>query len=257
MPKKIVIESQGSLLKVKTTGGAAPDHEYAKRGEVVGFSKKSRKRLLELFASLKPVKKTTFITLTYPQEFPDARKSKCHLRAFLERLRRNSNTASGVWRLEFQKRGAPHFHLILFGCDFIPKEAIQTWWAEIIDYPHPFTRIELILSHRKVMSYVAKYVAKPTSESEEGGDGGFNIVPYLHAGRVWGCFRKELFPFDEKYTVESEVDEDVWFGMREVAKQIYPNLFDMYPNSGFTLFMEAPETFIDQVLQWFEENGEL
>jgi hypothetical protein len=44
--------------------------------------------------------------------------------------------------------------------------------------------------------------------------------------------------------------------MREVAKQIYPALFDMYPNSGFTLFMEAPETFIDQVLQWFEDNAE-
>jgi len=252
---QVTLTVQGTLLKVKTTGDQPPQEEPSRRGEVCGFSKKSRKRLLELFARLTPRKKTTFITLTYPKEFPDAKQAKSHLRAFFERLRRHSQSACGVWRLEFQKRGAPHFHILLWGMEFVPKETIQAWWGEIIDYENPFTRIELIRSNRKVMSYVAKYVAKPTSESEAGEASGFNITPYLHAGRVWGCFREDLFPYDEEITAEAEMEPDAFLALREVAKTIYPNLYDEYPMSGFTLFMDNPMDFCKIAMEFALTHG--
>lgn len=243
-----------------------PNTEPPKRGKVTGFSRKSRKNLLELFASLKPQKKTVFITLTYPAKFPDPKTAKAHLRAFIERLRRLSDTACGVWRLEFQKRGAPHFHLLMWGLPFIAKEDIQKMWGDIIDHAKPFTRIELILTSRKVMMYVSKYVAKAAAPKAQCG---FNNEPYPHAsdsaavdgepdasldtssqyqsdpdsalyadaGRVWGCFRKEIFPFDEEIITEVEIEPSQFFALRAVAKAVFPGLNDEYPMTGFTLFV--------------------
>lgn len=252
---KVTLSVQGTLLKVKTTSEQPPPDKTARRGAVCGFSKKSRKRLLELCARLMPVKKTVFITLTYPQEFPDAKTAKKHLRAFMERIRRRCETASGVWRLEFQKRGAPHFHILLWNCSFIPKEEIQQMWADIIDYATPFTRIELIRSNRKVMSYVAKYVAKPTSDSEGESERGFNITPYLHAGRVWGIFNGDYLPYDVESTATQEMEPEAFLALREIAKGIYPNLYDEYPMSGFTLFMDDPMDFVRQAFAFADAYG--
>lgn len=271
---KTILKVQGQLVKVKTPKLPKENYEPPKRGKVTGFSRKSRKRLLELFASLKPQKKTVFITLTYPATFPDAKAAKAHLRAFLERLRRLSDTACGVWRLEFQKRGAPHFHLIMWNLPFIAKETIQQMWGEIIDHAKPFTRIELILTSRKVMSYVSKYVAKATALKAQRG---FNHEPYPHAGasaaengepdasqetgsqfesdpnsdlyesagRVWGCFNKDLFPFDEPVEIEIEMKPAQFLALRAVAKACFPGLNDEYPFTGFSLFVNDAYEWID------------
>lgn len=168
-------------------------HAKATRAEIKGFSAKSRKRLLDYAASIDwKGQKAIFVTLTYPAEFPTPKQAKQHLRAFMERIRRRFPQASGIWRMEFQARGAPHFHILFFNLPFVPKEEIQCWWGEIIDYEKPFTRIEMIHSWRKAMSYVSKYIAK--EDSRDSGSG-FNYLPYLHAGRVWGFFQKEKIPF--------------------------------------------------------------
>jgi hypothetical protein len=55
-----------------------------------------------------------FVTLTYPGEYPgDGRLVKGHLRAFRERWERHYGSVEGVWKMEFQRRGAPHFHLAM------------------------------------------------------------------------------------------------------------------------------------------------
>jgi hypothetical protein len=52
--------------------------------------------------------------LTYPKEYPTARASKVHLEAFRERLKRKYGSgACGFWKLEPQKRGAPHYHALI------------------------------------------------------------------------------------------------------------------------------------------------
>jgi hypothetical protein len=109
--------------------------------------------------------------------------------------------------MEFQQRGAPHFHLVLFHLPFISKESVKQMWHEIIGDGYadmssgspaaPFTRIEAISNPRKAMSYVAKYVAKV----EPGAGSGFNDVPYLAAsesiGRLWGVINRKALPLAE------------------------------------------------------------
>jgi len=54
----------------------------------------------------------SMLTLTYPAEFPmNGRKVKCHLESFSAAYR-STFTGRAVWWLEFQKRGAPHFHIL-------------------------------------------------------------------------------------------------------------------------------------------------
>jgi len=54
------------------------------------------------------------VTLTYPAEFPVARASKEHFRKWLAKLHRRHPGAWGIWKIEPQERGAPHYHVVLF-----------------------------------------------------------------------------------------------------------------------------------------------
>jgi hypothetical protein len=164
-------------------GDVSVQAERPKRGVINEFSRRSRKRLIELTASLeltryRPRKGrggcqyATFLTLTYPDKYPSAKTAKKHLQTFVKRMlrRKGFENASGLWRLEFQKRGAPHFHLILFNAPYWDKRDVQKQWGEVIGFDDPFTKIEAIRTERGVMSYVSKYVAKipaPPAQDDE------------------------------------------------------------------------------------------
>jgi hypothetical protein len=217
---KLEFQAQGHLIKIKWNVGALTVLKYnAARGAITEFSRKSRKRLLEMTArlDLKAVTRKSpviFVTLTYGSEFPSGEASKPHLRAFLERVRRFAPQSSAVWRLEYQKRGAPHYHFIFYNLPYIPKEDLQKAWAEIIgqeywdtsqeNIRYPFTRIEMIRNPRQVMAYVSKYVAKHASEGDA--VSGFINLPYPHAGRFWGVFNREFLPFAELITMSIQAE---------------------------------------------------
>lgn len=127
------------------------------------------------------VARSLFLTLTYPSTFPCPSQAKKHLDTFLKRLFRKYPQAGAVWKLEFQERGAPHFHLEVLGVDFIPAEWVARSWFEICGYGelHPEhlkagTQVERVRSYRQAMSYVAKYLGKEVKVNLSG------------LGRVWG-----------------------------------------------------------------------
>src|SRR5215217_6670980 len=91
------------------------------RDKVRGFSRESRTNLLRRLASINRGAFRAFkgqlisITLTYPHEYPeDPELCKNHLKALRKRLQRKFGTFAAFWRLGIQKRGAWHFHLLLF-----------------------------------------------------------------------------------------------------------------------------------------------
>lgn len=92
-------------------------------GEIRGWSRKSRANMLARLATLdyKPlmgrIEQPAMVTLTYPRQWeklaPDGKTVKKHLIAFFKRYERAwGEPWCGVWKLEFQRRGAPHFHLL-------------------------------------------------------------------------------------------------------------------------------------------------
>lgn len=206
-PANIVMRSGASLLTVKRTAKPKEDEqiqeERAKRGKVAGFSQKSRMRLMRTLASVRRDNLPFFVTLTFPADYPDISKAKRFLDTFIKRLVRKFPEAAGVWKLEPQKRGAPHFHLLIWGVEdddlsmFTPKA-----WYEIVgsDDPnhllwhkgklgnkHCVQRIE---KQRGVFWYASKYMSKEVNET------------YADWGRWWGVFHRSNLPFGEVVNVE-------------------------------------------------------
>ena len=97
------------------------------RGDISEYSAASKRRLRRsIWAIPWPTwVDCSFVTLTYPAVFPDARKAKADLRTWFKRVeRRIDKKAWAIWALELQERGAPHFHLLV---RWTPKEGMSDW----------------------------------------------------------------------------------------------------------------------------------
>ena len=245
---RVEIQAQGRLLKVKAIGLDVDIPLGKSRGDVTVFSRQSRMRLLHLLASVTPPAtdgfrhRCTFLTLT-ARMFYHPRQFKKYLQTFFKRLGRKAPRLSIIWRLEYQKRGAPHVHCIVYNAPFIDKVWIQEAWGEIIGQARPFTRIESIRSYKHLMAYASKYAAKVD-------DRGFIIGTYLTdgvgvdeyggetAGRVWGVFNRVCLPFAEKKMAVVPLDGS-WWMLRSYCCQFYPWIWEN-GEGGFTVFTDDP-----------------
>lgn len=186
----------GALARVKVGVGGAGGGGV--RGEVTGFSSASRRRLMRLIASLERGARPIFVTMTYPDLFPESMdKWKRDIDVFGQRLARNSPGASFIWRIEFKERKsgaragqtAPHFHLLVYGARY--RELLQwvpgAWWEVVAsgdaDHLRVGTRVEHIYSWGGIMRYVGKYIAK-----EEDYPSGWQ-------GRTWGVVGRKKLPW--------------------------------------------------------------
>jgi hypothetical protein len=165
-----------------------------RRRRVHGFTRASRRRMLQWLQTIDREDSglPLFVTLTYPREWPgDSRRWKRDLNAWLARLKRAQPRAWAVWRLEPQARGAPHYHLLVFGVDALPKEWLSRTWYEVVgsrDERHlrAGTQVQRVRSWNGVTSYAAKYLAK-------------ELVALPHAwqqgvGRWWGVHNRRRVP---------------------------------------------------------------
>lgn len=183
----------GGRLTSVTIQHENPDRPRAqigggRRGAIKGFSSASRRRLMRRLASINrhgSERPPAFITITYPREYPtESNVYKAHARALLKRLRRRFGARPVIWRLEFQKRGAPHFHLLVW--DLEVTDELKPWllqaWYEVCgtgDRRHLRRGVDVqrMESWKRVTVYVSKYVAKVQDGRE-----GAAVSP----GRIWG-----------------------------------------------------------------------
>jgi len=172
-----------------------------KRSRITSFSRQSRRRLMVKLATIKrDAELPCFVTLTYPDTFPTLENAKRDLKVFLLRLERQFPECGYIWKLEPQQRGAPHYHLLVWGCEVI---SLFTWvidnWYDIAgngDYNHwkfhagvlPGSRpcVQKVKSWRGVWSYASKYLGKTFDVA--GWDGQWT-------GRFWGVGHRDNIPF--------------------------------------------------------------
>lgn len=206
---KFLIADGANFVRLKGRRYNCPPGHLGVRGDIVGFSHMSRRRLLELVNSIDrskiDVKRMWFVTLTYPGQWPaDPRRWKRDLDTLGKRIRRAWGPLPAIWKLEAQKRGAPHFHLIVL---VSPEKAYdglnecRNWlsqaWYEIVgsgDERHlrAGTQIEPIRTWQGVCSYAAKYLGKITDFIHES-----LVTPDgepISIGRFWGVWNKPLWP---------------------------------------------------------------
>lgn len=183
--------------------------EYAPRQEIEEFSKASRKRLA-FVANNTAVEFRTMVTLTYPAAFPTTgTEVKRHLKAFLQAVRRDWHNPSYLWFLEFQKRGAPHVH-VLFDYPLPTRPSVlrcvrlrvsRVWYNIVgsgdIRHLHAGTRCEKVRKEDGARRYAVKYASKMRQKR----------VPeaFRDVGRFWGCSR-DVPPQAEAFIRATEDD---------------------------------------------------
>lgn len=193
----------GLLLRHKSTVSVYPDmislsenHSKpetsgGKRGEIKVFSRESRYRLFRLFHTLS-FERFSFVTLTYGATYPsDGRGAKLDLKAYRRSFERKWGKIPCVWRLEFQERGAPHFHLLYLDPPFIPVRDWNILWDKSRHCPmgeRSGNSLDLKVCYRRsdsdvVSKYVGKYISKPDERNLSEIEG--------KPGRWWGKWNIE------------------------------------------------------------------
>jgi ribosomal protein L18 len=181
----------------------------AKRGEITAFSAESRYRLLHLAKNCNADFKS-MITLTYPALFPgDGHSVKRHLKNFKDWLSRECEDVKALWFLEFQKRGAPHFHMLVDidlsyqgvlalkkrtgvrrgeksncyeTCQICEDRASEAWYRIVGSTDEKHLRAGVCWERLEDEDAALKYAAKHAAKCKQ------KLVPekFLNVGRFWG-----------------------------------------------------------------------
>lgn len=198
------VEISADMLKIRVPGyDYTPQGKPPQRGAITGFSARSRVRMLETLARLRYDGDMAFLTLTYPDEYPqDIRTCKAHFEAFRRRWERAFPSSGAIWKLEAQQRGAPHYHLLIaLGGDDAQTvirdtnhdtpcnpdthrqhneltASMERWalsvWTEIVDSGDKHhaihgAHVAPVKSRRHAYWYVSKYLGKTADDLQSWG----------------------------------------------------------------------------------------
>lgn len=168
-PLTITLYQNAEAVELRGVGKA--QERPACRGVVSGFSRKSRRRMMQKIGQVDTERVEPYVyfaTLTYHNDYPDTLSGvKRDLDRMLKRLMRRG-VQFCIWKLEPQRRGAPHFHLIISTADPLEREWFAAAWGEIAapedEEHHRFhlraETFQPIDEWGRVVAYVSKYVAK-------------------------------------------------------------------------------------------------
>lgn len=201
-------------VRHRAAGGDVVERDW-KRGEVKEFSWRSQRNLLRAVYNAGCEFKA-WICLTYPAEFPrDGVVVKGHLHELLDEVGKKVAGVEYLWCMEFQERGAPHFHVLV--SEWIPKLWLSRSWFRIVGSGDPKhlragTKVQRVESRegagQDMASVLKRYSAKKAQK----------VVPetFGRVGRFWGC----SYGLVPKETVECTHEEGdrAWRVLRKLLE---------------------------------------
>ena len=206
------VEVYDHCLHLTRPNGWAPVrvHRGGKRGRCMGFSASSRRRIKRLLACVNwdTLPPAHFVTLTYHDVPPDW---LARFRAFLQVLRREDTVY--LWRVELQRRGAPHFHLILWSnADTI--DHLRTRWHDIANPESRHHRLHgfdssRLGSYRSACAYLRKYITKVDDRE-------WIAETELAGRRVWGASR--TLPINAR--VKFDITESGYVLLKRISRRL-------------------------------------
>jgi hypothetical protein len=157
------------------------------------------------------------VTLTYPAVYPaDASQWKTDLNNFFRILREQYPDHWFVWKLEPQKRGAPHFHLlgdlgVRMDAASIYRLLRVIWWQVVgatgengRKHFQRGVQVENLedSGHKRTSNYVSKYVGKPQDAED--------MPEWSHPGRFWGISNRVNMPAFQWEEIDLSLVFAVW-----------------------------------------------
>ncbi|SHU93089.1 Uncharacterised protein [Mycobacteroides abscessus subsp. abscessus] len=213
---------------------------------ITAWSRKSRSAMCRTFAELDytPLIESgripAMVTLTYPGEWesvaPDGASVKRHMVLWRKRFHREyGGPARYIWKLEFQRRGAPHIHLWM-APPLSPGKTGQpfaTWlsetWADIVNHSdaeqklrHRIagTAIDILSGLRACdPKRLAIYFTKHSSPNSLGSKEYQHIAPEAWQqpgkgpGRFWGVYGLR------KATAAAEIAQETYLAARRIIRR--------------------------------------
>lgn len=188
-------------------------------GDIKTFSRKSRMRMMKKILAIRydPDRRPIFITLTYHLETQKtARAYKLDIARFVRWLNRYDDRCRWIWKVEFQKRGAVHFHLIYFPNITFTRPRLEAFRRDVSEAWHEHsgetteahrkagTNVQYVKSDRGIITYVAKYVTK-----DEG------TPPPVQIGRFWAASSN----FKPEIICDFECNAAVFFQLRRLLRR--------------------------------------
>lgn len=99
-----------------------------------------------------------FLTLTFAENKTDIKKCNLLFKAFIRKLKNNYNDKLKYLAvIEFQKRGAVHYHVLL-SIPYIPQKLLQELWG------NGFVFINAIEHVDNIGAYILKYITKDNKD---------------------------------------------------------------------------------------------
>jgi hypothetical protein len=213
---------------------------------ITEWSRKSRAAMCRTFAELDytPLVESgrvpAMVTLTYPGDWecvaPDGASVKRHMVLWRKRFQREwGEPACYIWKLEFQRRGAPHIHLWMAPPQTPGRSGRTFWnwlseeWADIVAHPDPEQRARHLLAGTAVdvlnglracdPKRLAIYFTKHSSPNRLGDKEYQHIVPEAwrkpgHGpGRFWGVHGLQ------RATAVVEIAQDAYLTARRIIRR--------------------------------------
>src|ERR1035437_8207314 len=198
-----------------------------KRGVVTCYSDASRRNTMKFIATIRRDAVGFTVALTLPGDFESLPVETVHecFKTICDRF-----TASGlfpgvafIWKRELQKRGALHYHLLVFGIeDEALRNAFQFWmatqWNELVCVNVTDTgKAQHLCWHlhgrnmEKVRGSIASYFAKYVGKDVEAG---VVVIP----GRWWGKVNQKALPLAECH--QEELPDRVAIYANRIARKL-------------------------------------
>jgi hypothetical protein len=222
------------------------DDQRGTGGVITEWSRKSRSAMCRTFAELDytPLvdsgRVPAMVTLTYPGDWeivaPDGASVKRHMILWRKRFQREyGEPARYIWKLEFQRRGAPHIHLWMAppispgrsGSGF--AQWLSETWAQVVDHPDAEQKARHRLAGTAIdvrnglkacdPKRLAIYFTKHSSPNLHGDKEYQHIVPELWQqpgrgpGRFWGVYGLK------KAIAVVEVAQDAYLTARRILRR--------------------------------------
>lgn len=233
-------------------------------GVITEWSRKSRSAMCRTFAELdySPLIESgrvpAMVTLTYPGDWevvaPDGASVKRHMVLWRKRFQREYGEAARyIWKLEFQRRGAPHIHLWM-APPMTPGRSgrgfahwLSETWAQVVDHPDTEQKARHLLAGTAIdvrnglkacdPKRLAIYFTKHSSPNLHGDKEYQHIIPELWRqagrgpGRFWGVYGLK------KAVAVVELAQDAYLAARRIVRRwsrnqaVYGDSADRFPTA--------------------------
>lgn len=147
---EVISYEKGNYFGFESKANGKKKSDNKKRSDNLNQTKKKLRRLINANVTGNDL----FLTLTYKDNMCDVSQGKKDFKVFIKAMKRKGYDLKYVYVVEFQKRGAVHFHVILFGCGYIDSKFLSDVWKR------GFVKINRINDVDNAGAYVVKYMEK-------------------------------------------------------------------------------------------------